>query len=273
MSVLIEHALFFAYVGLALGVAMVSLFWGTQSKITGASVLLASIILANIIYSLFDGSVISFQTLSLIYAACDIMLAAMFFALYRRSNRLERNRWAGVVALIQLFMAATDLIGSGGVAFADRFSYGLMLNLLTIAALVACLVGFTPKSWEEAVGVLRMKWVYFWSDLLMRIKTALAGGWHVNVPRKNNEVAPKEIDAQIGARIREARILHNLSRENLADALGVSVAQIQKYESGTNRVSATTLFAISRLLETDIRRFYEGIEAPALKAAIRKPFG
>lgn len=260
MPVLIEHTLFFAYVGSAFAVAIVSLFWGTQSKILGASLLLASILLSNIIYAIFENNMFSFKMLNLIYGFFDLALVVVFLAIFSRSNRLERNRWAGVVAAIELCMAAADFAGSAGFAVADRFTYGLTLNLLTIAALIACLISFTPKSWDETLGVLRMKWIYLMSDLFSRVETALRHGRRAWMIRSKNAVAPKAIDAQIGAKIREARIICNLSRGDLAGALGISVAQIQKYESGSNRVSATTLFAISRVLDTDIGFFYEGVE-------------
>jgi len=51
-----------------------------------------------------------------------------------------------------------------------------------------------------------------------------------------------------------------LTQENLATALQISYQQVQKYEAGTNRVSAGRLFEIARKLEVDVAYFYEGLD-------------
>lgn len=66
------------------------------------------------------------------------------------------------------------------------------------------------------------------------------------------------IDASIGARLRQIRMLRQLSQTKLGDALGVSFQQIQKYESGANRVSASALVRLSRALEVSPVHFLEG---------------
>jgi transcriptional regulator with XRE-family HTH domain len=61
-----------------------------------------------------------------------------------------------------------------------------------------------------------------------------------------------EFDAKIGARVKLRRRLLGMSQEELAQALGVSCHQFQKYEAGANRISATRLVKIANILRSDI---------------------
>lgn len=70
----------------------------------------------------------------------------------------------------------------------------------------------------------------------------------------------KELDYVIGANIRYYRELSGFSQKNLADHLGISFQQIQKYENGTDRVSAVRLWEIAMIFKKDIRIFYQKIE-------------
>ena len=71
--------------------------------------------------------------------------------------------------------------------------------------------------------------------------------------------APHPVDVHVGARIRLRRRLLGLSQEKLAEALGLTFQQVQKYERGSNRVSASKLYEISRTLQAPISFFYEGL--------------
>ena len=73
----------------------------------------------------------------------------------------------------------------------------------------------------------------------------------------------KAIDVHVGKRIREQRLMSGMSQENLGDALGVSFQQIQKYEKGTNRITASRLVQMSNALEKPVWFFFEG--APKMK--------
>ncbi|MEL6323370.1 MAG: helix-turn-helix transcriptional regulator, partial [Pseudomonadota bacterium] len=66
------------------------------------------------------------------------------------------------------------------------------------------------------------------------------------------------IDKVIGERIRERRISMGLTQDQIGDALGISYQQVQKYETGTNRVSASRLFEIACLLEAPVSNFFPG---------------
>lgn len=67
------------------------------------------------------------------------------------------------------------------------------------------------------------------------------------------------IDNAVGDRIRKRRMLLGYTQEQLADALEISYQQIQKYETGANRVSAGRLFQIAQRLEAPISYFFEGL--------------
>jgi transcriptional regulator with XRE-family HTH domain len=68
------------------------------------------------------------------------------------------------------------------------------------------------------------------------------------------------VDRQVGERIRRRRILLGLTQDQLADALGISYQQVQKYETGANRVSAGRLAQIAEVLEVQPGWFFGAVE-------------
>ena len=68
---------------------------------------------------------------------------------------------------------------------------------------------------------------------------------------------PSPIDAHVGSRIRLRRTLMGMSQERLGEALGLTFQQVQKYERGVNRVGASRLFDLSRVLDVPISFFYD----------------
>ena len=70
----------------------------------------------------------------------------------------------------------------------------------------------------------------------------------------------KRVDDHVGERIRERRTMMGLTQEHLAKALDISYQQVQKYETGANRVSAGRLFEIAKRLEVDVTYFFENLE-------------
>lgn len=64
------------------------------------------------------------------------------------------------------------------------------------------------------------------------------------------------VDAHVGARIKSLRIIRNLSQADLARQLGVSGQQVQEYESGGNRLSASRLFAAAEILNVGVGEFF-----------------
>jgi transcriptional regulator with XRE-family HTH domain len=79
---------------------------------------------------------------------------------------------------------------------------------------------------------------------------------------------PNLIDKHVGRRLRWRRRELKLSQERLAELLGVTFQQVQKYERGANRISAWRLFELARALDTSIDYFYAG--ADAVTAAIAR---
>jgi transcriptional regulator with XRE-family HTH domain len=69
---------------------------------------------------------------------------------------------------------------------------------------------------------------------------------------------PNPTDKYVGSRVRMRRMMLGMSQEKLADALGLTFQQIQKYEKGTNRISASRLQAISQILDTPVHFFFDG---------------
>ena len=70
---------------------------------------------------------------------------------------------------------------------------------------------------------------------------------------------PHPVDRHVGLRIRMRRKELGISQEKLAEALGLTFQQVQKYERAANRVSASKLFEIARALHTGVAYFYEGL--------------
>lgn len=65
------------------------------------------------------------------------------------------------------------------------------------------------------------------------------------------------VDVHVGGRIRLRRTLLGMSQERLGEALGLTFQQVQKYERGANRVSASRLYDLSRVLDVPISFFYD----------------
>jgi transcriptional regulator with XRE-family HTH domain len=75
--------------------------------------------------------------------------------------------------------------------------------------------------------------------------------------RKISPRSPSAVDRYIGARMRERRLALSISQEQLGRKLDVSFQQIQKYESGKNRVSAARLFEICKALNVSLSSMVE----------------
>ena len=71
---------------------------------------------------------------------------------------------------------------------------------------------------------------------------------------------PHPTDVQVGARVRQRRMQLGMSQEKLGDALGLTFQQVQKYERGTNRVGASRLWDMSRILGVPVSYFYSRAE-------------
>ena len=84
---------------------------------------------------------------------------------------------------------------------------------------------------------------------------------------------PSPVDIHVGSKVRLRRTLLGLSQERLGDALGLSFQQVQKYERGLNRIGASRLFDISRMLEAPISYFFEDIPEGLSETPVAGPRG
>ncbi len=95
--------------------------------------------------------------------------------------------------------------------------------------------------------------------------------------RTEKDPRPSPIDVHVGTRIRLRRTLLGMSQERLGEALGLTFQQVQKYERGVNRVGASRLFDLSRVLDVPISFFFDDMpEALATSyggQAARRPIG
>jgi len=77
--------------------------------------------------------------------------------------------------------------------------------------------------------------------------------------QKTSPRGPNPIDIHVGSRVRLRRQLLKMSQEKLGEELGVTFQQVQKYERGANRVGASRLYRLSRVLDVPVQFFFEGM--------------
>ncbi len=73
-------------------------------------------------------------------------------------------------------------------------------------------------------------------------------------------MACDSIDIEIGKRVRRARVATGLTQTQLADQLGITFQQVQKYEKGVNRIGGGRLYRIARILGVKITYFFDDVE-------------
>jgi len=78
---------------------------------------------------------------------------------------------------------------------------------------------------------------------------------------------PEPVDVHVGRRLRLRRKDLGFSQQDVANALGLTFQQVQKYEGGANRISASKLHAASLFLQTPISFFFDGLAGPELDEA------
>ncbi|MGB1360694.1 MAG: helix-turn-helix domain-containing protein [Alphaproteobacteria bacterium] len=81
---------------------------------------------------------------------------------------------------------------------------------------------------------------------------------------------PNPIDVHVGHKLRERRTLLGLSQTQMADTLGITFQQVQKYEKGTNRISASRLVDLANVLDVEITFFFDSMPSNVLKQSPRK---
>ena len=79
--------------------------------------------------------------------------------------------------------------------------------------------------------------------------------------------SPGPIDRRVGARARMRRLMLGMSQEALARGLGITFQQVQKYESGTNRISASRLQHMAEIMQVPVGFFFQDFGTPKRKQA------
>lgn len=93
-------------------------------------------------------------------------------------------------------------------------------------------------------------------------------------PGRQKTDTPNPIDVRVGARLRLRRNMLGLSQEKLGEAIGLTFQQVQKYERGTNRIGASRLHELSRVLDVPISFFFDDtdpVRAPAMGGFAEPP--
>lgn len=86
--------------------------------------------------------------------------------------------------------------------------------------------------------------------------------------KQDTDRTPNPIDMHVGARVRMRRKILGISQERLADDLGLTFQQVQKYERGANRVSASKLYEIARSLKASVSYFFDGLADPTTETEL-----
>jgi len=97
---------------------------------------------------------------------------------------------------------------------------------------------------------------------------------HTQRPARRASDGPNPIDVQVGSRVRLRRNMLGLSQEKLGQMIGLTFQQVQKYERGANRISASRLYELSRVLDVPILFFFDNIDpvrAPAIPGGLAEP--
>jgi transcriptional regulator with XRE-family HTH domain len=93
-------------------------------------------------------------------------------------------------------------------------------------------------------------------------------------PGRPKSETPNPIDVTVGSRVRLRRNMLGLSQEKLGEAIGLTFQQVQKYERGANRIGASRLHELSRVLDVPISFFFDDtdpVRAPAIPGGFAEP--
>jgi len=96
----------------------------------------------------------------------------------------------------------------------------------------------------------------------------------VRRPSRQKSDKPNPIDVQVGSRVRLRRNMLGLSQEKLGTAIGLTFQQVQKYERGANRIGASRLHELSRVLDVPVSFFFDDMDpvrAPAIPGGFAEP--
>lgn len=84
---------------------------------------------------------------------------------------------------------------------------------------------------------------------------------------------PNPVDIHVGSRVRLRRTMLGMSQEKLGEAIGLTFQQVQKYERGANRVGASRLFELSRVLDVPVSFFFDDMPSETAMRSSRSHAG
>ena len=94
----------------------------------------------------------------------------------------------------------------------------------------------------------------------MTLEDMVVSGGFTMVRRIVTRDGPHPVDVLVGRRARERRTLEGMSQTAVAERLGLTFQQLQKYEKGHNRISASKLYELTQIFDVPVSYFYEGME-------------
>ena len=74
---------------------------------------------------------------------------------------------------------------------------------------------------------------------------------------------PSPVDLHVGTRVRQRRVLLGMTQTDLAETMGLTFQQVQKYEKGRNRISASRLYGLSQVFNVTVEYFFDGVSPDA----------
>lgn len=87
-------------------------------------------------------------------------------------------------------------------------------------------------------------------------------------PDATCRLSPHPADEHVGRQLAAIRLHSDITQVQLAKAVGISFQQLQKYENGKNRVSASMLYELARILDVPVSRFFEGLPGNGASIAV-----
>lgn len=88
---------------------------------------------------------------------------------------------------------------------------------------------------------------------------------------KRKKSGRKDVDVLVGNNLRAMRTTIGMSQGTLGESLGITFQQIQKYEKGTNRIAASTLWQLASIFNVSIETFFRGVEQLEKQETLAEP--
>jgi transcriptional regulator with XRE-family HTH domain len=141
----------------------------------------------------------------------------------------------------------------------DEVGFGQFYDLSLVELAHGCVQDLLPVVRVRDLGGLVLFSSFEETELRQDLWTTAARNRETAMPRKS----PDPIDILVGRNIRIQRLKRAMSQEKLADALGLTFQQVQKYEKGTNRIGSGRLHKIAAIFNIPIASLFEGADLKA----------